>query len=932
MTDGFCASRCRAAFGPVLVTLGGVFLLWSLCIPPAWGQLFLEAPEYSPGQNPRSVAVGDFNGDGKNDLAIANLGDRTISIRLGNGDGTFQTSVNYRTGSGPGYGGRSLVVGEFNGDGKADLAVANSSDNTVSVLLGNGDGTFQSNVEYPTGLTTRGMAVGDFNGDGKPDLATTISGGLCQGWVAIFLGKGDGTFLQHVDSPSVGCNYQVAVGDFNEDGKEDLVVVDNWVSILLGNGDGTFQPAVRYRAGGNNTSIALFDFDGDGRLDLALTDFIANAVSVLLGNGDGTFQARLGYGTGQEPLSLAVGDFDGDGVVDLVTANSGSSTASVLLGNGDGTFVARRDYPAESNPGAAAAGDINNDGYPDLVVGNGGPLPSSVSVFLGRGDGVFPAHVVSPDADDPISLALADFNKDQKMDVVTVGRSNTLSVLLGNGDGTFQAHLDTIINGPRSVAVGDFDGDGNPDVVVAGFPRANSAWGVGVFLGNGDGSFQSEVDYSTAEDTSTAVVGDFNGDGIPDIAAGLGINAVSVLLGNGDGTFQAHREFTVAAATLAVAVGDLNGDGNQDLIVGTDGGWLSVLLGNGDGTFRARQDYAAPSFTDSVALGDFNGDGKLDVAVTGVGVFLGNGDGTLQTREDYGVGVGGNVVVWDLNGDRKPDLALSNGSGADSVSVLLNNVRSPFFTLSVATSGSGSGTVTITPGGAKCTGSCSRNFASGTALTLSATAAFGSSFSGWSGAGCSGTGTCNLTITSDQTVTATFDLAPDFAVAVSALSPGSVNPGQSATSTIDVTAAGGFNSSVALTCAVSPTPQLAPQCSISPSSVNPGTPATLSVTTTGPQAGLASPGGRAELFYALWLPVCGLTLMGMVFPAQRKKTRLLGMPCCVTLFAALLLLPACGGSSGGSHGSSGTPPGKYTISVTGTSGTTHSTTVTLKVQ
>src|SRR5712692_8235556 len=257
MTDGFCASRCRAAFGPVLVTLGGVFLLWSLCIPPAWGQLFLEAPEYSTGQNPRSVAVGDFNGDGKNDLAIANLGDRTISIRLGNGDGTFQTSVNYRTGSGPGYGGRSLVVGDFNGDGKADLAVADAGARAVSVLLGNGDGTFQANVEYPTGLTTRGMAVGDFNGDGKPDLATTISGGLCQGWVAIFLGKGDGTFLQHVDSPSVGCNYQVAVGDFNEDGKEDLVVVDNWVSILLGNGDGTFQPAVRYRAGGNNTSIEI---------------------------------------------------------------------------------------------------------------------------------------------------------------------------------------------------------------------------------------------------------------------------------------------------------------------------------------------------------------------------------------------------------------------------------------------------------------------------------------------------------------------------------------------------------------------------------------------------------------------------------------------------------------------------------------------------
>jgi hypothetical protein len=619
-------------------------------------------------------------------------------------------------------------------------------------------------------------------------------------------------------------------------------------------------------------------------------------------------------------------------VVDLVTANSASNTVSVLLGNGDGTFVARRDYPAESNPGAAAAGDINNDGFPDLVVSNDGPGPSSVSVFLGRGDGVFPVHVAYPDADNPLSLALADFNKDQKMDVVTVSRSNTLSVLLGNGDGTLQAHVDTPITGPGSVAVGDFNGDGKPDVAVAIF---GVVWGVAVLLGNGDGSFQPEVDYSTGIPENAVVVGDFNGDGIPDLAVSGG--AVSVLLGNGDGTFQAHREFEVPTVPYALALGDLNGDGHQDLIVANaasnDVGWVSVLLGNGDGTFRAHQDYAAPGFRYSVALGDFNGDGWLDVAVTGVGVFLGNGDGTLQTREDYQTSSGGNVVVWDLNGDHKPDLALSSGSSTDYVSVLLNNVSSPYFMLSVAISGSGSGTVTITPGGTKCVSNCSKNFATGTSITLTASAAAGSNFAGWSGAGCSGTGTCNLTLTADQTVTATF-IASDFAVSASALTPGTVNPGQSAISTINVTAVAGFNSSVALTCSVSPKPQLAPQCSISPGSVTPGTPATLTVTTTGPQAGMDSPWGRAELFYALWLPVCGLTLVRMVFPAQRKQRRLLGMLSCVSLFAALLLLPACGGSSsgGGPRGSPGTPPGTYTITITGTSGTTHSTAVALKVQ
>jgi hypothetical protein len=615
----------------------------------------------SEGWSAVAVVAGDFNKDGNLDLAVVNTcgndsscdqGPGTVVILLGGGDGTFKASAKYTVGGFP----MGAAVGDFKGDGNLDLAVADTIDRyglgAVSILLGNGNGTFRNSQGYAAGADAYAVAVGDFNGDGRLDLAVADQNGgngIQGGAVSVLLGDGKGSFGPAVVYPTGAGPRWVAVGDFNGDGKPDLITANNMsgfsVSVLLGAHTAplAFQPHQDYGVGTSPSAVVMGNFTGSGHLDAVVADTGGGTVSFLKGNGDGTFVARKDTVTGGAsfvPMGLAVGDFNGDGKLDVATTTTPLSSVSIVLRRGDGTFGPYTEYVTGSSPFSVAVGDFNGDGIADLVTAN--EQGNSVSVLLGNGNGTFQPHQDYPVGGAPFWVAVGDFNGDGKLDLVTANNTNSVSVLLGNGDGTFQPAVSYPAQiGPESVAVGDFNGDGKLDLAVANScgsdPKCQSPGSVSILLGNGDGTFQLPTNYSTGYRSDSIVVGDFNGDGKLDLAVadqcGLTMkcvnSTVSVLLGNGDGTFQPQTQYLTGFAPTSVVIGDFNGDGKPDLATANcesqncapiwGSGSVSILLGNGDGTFAPHVEYQTGAGTHAVAVGDFTGNGAADVAATNTG-------------------------------------------------------------------------------------------------------------------------------------------------------------------------------------------------------------------------------------------------------------------------------------------------------------------------
>ena len=859
------------------------------------------------------VVTGDFNGDGFADLATADYTSNTVNIFLSNGDGTFTAEPPITVGSEPNW----LAVGDFNQDGKLDIAVANNGGYpptaSLSILLGNGDGTFALSALPTQDFNGRSTVVAaDFNNDGIPDLAASGGGDF----VIIFLGNGDGTFTllpasQYI--PTGTYPDSMTVADFNGDGNLDLAIADFGsdgvtspsITILLGNGDGTFTATPTSPETGFpfTYGIVAADFNGDGKPDLAVANENNISLTIFLGNGDGTFTAAPGNpATNENPTDETVADLNGDGIPDLIALSS-SAAAAVFLGNGDGTFTKSAGSPFASGANDIAAGDLNGDGIPDLAVttlanntlhvaltqlsttsravvtgispaGTGtdqiqasypgdANYEASTSPALGLQDelvattltlSAYPAGVQYPGVVELTALlqpsSVQTYATDGEMITfyngstvigtapltggetvinatpgvgtnnysasyggdeafrpststvtpykgfpgdppVSVGTTTTLNVSSGTvASGTVVALIASVNDGPTLVNPGQVNFCdatavyctgihllGTAQLTAAGTATIYLVPGVGyhsynaVFVGTssdapstsatqyltvtgpavasqtaitsagGRGSYNltgtvvetgpsatpptgpvSFVDTSnnnsvlgtaplgagtvtlafpqsftgpTGVNPQTIATGDFNGDGFADLVFSNGNdNTLTVLLGTGNGTFTAAPLVEAGADPFSIAAGDFNGDGKLDLAVANvNDDTITILLGNGDGTFTATETDEVPGRPVSIAIGDFNGDGVQDLAIAlsdinDVAILLGDGDGTFEPA-DAGVATGNtpsSVVVDDFNGDGKADLAVANING-NTVTILLGNGDGTFTAAASPTTG-----------------------------------------------------------------------------------------------------------------------------------------------------------------------------------------------------------------------------------------------------
>jgi Bacterial Ig-like domain (group 3)/FG-GAP-like repeat len=651
----------------------------------------------STGSTPAAVMEGDLDGDGKPDLVYSDVTGfvATLHVLLNQGKGQFKTGQSIAL--------DSLLaasqLADVNGDGRLDLVGALSGISPeLGVALGNGDGTFQPLITStlpsygakPENVVIRPLLVADLDGDGKQDVVFSDLG-----WPQIWICLGDnaGHFTQTTELNDQNPAFNIYLGDFNRDGKLDLIGLENEaarIAVYLANGDGAFAPPVYYGVPGGPESALVRDMDGDGHPDMVTTGG-DNVLRVLHGNSDGTFSPTLAFpvpvgAKGMFPGLLDIRDYNHDGVLDL--ALTSLDGVHILIGQGNFTFKPFQPAPVS---GALAIGDLDQDTNTDFVC----IAPGGLAILYGNPDG----SLRSADAYDVgyvVSAAtVADFNGDGSPDVAVGVDAVNPRILLGDGKGAFTLSPDsnTASEGENSltaIVAGDFNGDERIDLLGSyGSPSLQQLQGVASSLGNGDGTFGPPVSvpgYNFLATTGT-VVGDLNDDGRADIAATGGFFQTSFLLAQPDGSFLQESTLTSDLSINAFwAYADFNKDGRLDLAL-FDVGDLQVENGNGDGTFKAGFAYRAPggpsltspSFSDAVTA-DLDGDGNIDIAApTGlrVQVFYGHGDGTFEapayislpgppSSSGYTYSYTG-INAADFNADGLMDLVLTNGIG---VSVL----------------------------------------------------------------------------------------------------------------------------------------------------------------------------------------------------------------------------------------------------------------------
>jgi VCBS repeat-containing protein len=533
---------------------------------------FTGPTDFAVGNNPNSVAVGDFNGDGDPDLAVANLFAESVSVLLGGAGGSFSAATNIATGGFP----FAVAVGEFNGDGDPDLAVADGFNGFIKVLLGSTGGTFTGPTDFPAGSFPASIAVGDFNGDGDPDLAVADQG----------FGSGE-------------------------------------ILVLRGTAGGGFTVPTTVGTATRPSSIAVGEFNGDGDPDLAVADQFSGGVLVLLGSAGANFTAPATVASGLDPVSVAVGEFNGDGDPDLAVADQSPGEIMVLLGSTGGTFTGPTILTTDSGVSAVAVADFNRDGDPELVVTN--VNLSRVSVFLGDTGGTFtaPAHFAAGGTQ--TSVVAADFNGDGKPDLAaTKFTANKVAVLLNStvtnqapvaaGD-AFSTAEDTVLTVPAPGVLGnDSDPDGDPlTAVLVTAPSHGSL----TLNANGSFSYTPAADFAGSDSFSYRASDGTLTSNVATVAISVtAVNDVPVAAGDAFSTAE-DTVLTVAAPGVLGNDSDPDGDPLTAVLVRAPSHGSLTLNANGSFSYTPAADFAG---SDSFSYRASDGTLTSNVATVAISV------------------------------------------------------------------------------------------------------------------------------------------------------------------------------------------------------------------------------------------------------------------------------------------------------------------------
>ncbi|HEX4947178.1 MAG TPA: VCBS repeat-containing protein [Blastocatellia bacterium] len=666
-----------------------------------------------------ALRAGDFNRDGRFDLAVVNTFGNSIAVLLGNGDGNFALPINYEAQQNP----RSVAVNDFNGDGWPDIVTANEYSETVTVLLGDGNGGFGAH-HFPAGSLPQEVAPWDFNRDGNLDLAVLNRG---YNTVAVLQNDGAGNFslATRWELPFVGG--ALTTNDFNRDGREDVAVAHHEqgeIVLFLGDGNSGVCATTRLVAEAAaccaTTDVASTDLNADGTPDLIFVK--GEDVSVWLSGAVPNTPPLI---TALTAPTVAAGSLNfvttiatvndaetpvGNLQVEVVAAPAGITLSSLTNNNGTINAVLNVDCAIGIGEQAIrlkvtdANGDSAEASFSLNVVPNTFPtLGAYADVTLGEGNTTVTPSQLPADNGAIASLTAtsARYSGQISIDaqgVVTIannGVAGKYQVIIAaidncyNSSATaftftinstapppncdaigFNAPLNYEVGAtPHAMTTGDVNGDGLPDFAVTNRDTNQ----VTLLLGTNDGarSFRQAGSFEVGAEPRAVAMHDFNGDGKADLAVtNRGSNTVTTLLGDGAGGFTNVGSYDSGSQPFSVAVADFNQDGRLDLVVVNEGfGNLAILDGNGDGSFAAPRYFSASATPQSALIGDFNKDGKADLVVANyatneVTVLLGLGDGSFESARSYGAGVGwspGAIALGDVNNDGNEDLIVGKG-------------------------------------------------------------------------------------------------------------------------------------------------------------------------------------------------------------------------------------------------------------------------------